>query len=99
MTTQPSQESPGGMVVIFIDRPPAVDPTSAEYSVSFGAITATGAVLLGRVEGLDALRRVLRKLDLTGPEVETACLVLTERPHYEVPGVLLTQTLIRGLGF
>jgi len=48
MTTLPSRQSPGGVVVIGIDRIDrlAVDPNSTAYSLSFGAI------LLGRVAGL-----------------------------------------------
>ena len=86
--------SPGGVVVIRIDRidGPAVDPNSTAYSLSFGAI------LLGRVEGLDALRNLLEKLTVTSPAIETACKVLTERLHHDISGVTLTPALIRELG-
>jgi hypothetical protein len=94
MTTPPSRQSPGGVVVIRIDRigRPALDPNSTEYSLSFGAI------LLGRVVGIDALRNLLQKLKVTSPEIETACKVLTECPHHDISGVTLTPGLIRELG-
>jgi len=94
MTTAPSRQSPGGVVVIRIDRidGPAVDAKSTTYSLSFGAI------LLGRVEGLDALRNVLQKLKVTSLAIDTACKVLTERPHHDISDVTLTPALIRELG-
>jgi hypothetical protein len=94
MTTLPSRQSPGGVVVIGIDRigRPAVDPNSTAYSLSFGAI------LLGRVEGLDALQNVLQKLQVPSRAIETACRELTERPHHDISDVTLTPALIRELG-
>jgi hypothetical protein len=98
MTTPPSRESPGGTVVVRIERLPGADPNSATYSVSFTAKTAMGAVLLGRVQGLDGLRELLRKLNMSGPAVETTCSTLTDRPFHEIHGVNLTPALIRELG-
>jgi hypothetical protein len=94
MTTLPSRQSPGGVVVIGIDRidRPAVDPNSTAYSLSFGAI------LLGRVAGLDALQNVLQKLKVPSCAIETACLELTKRPHHDISDVTLTPALIRELG-
>jgi hypothetical protein len=94
MTTPPSRQSPGGVVAIRIDRIDrlVIDPNSTEYSLSFGTI------LLGRVKGLDALRNVLQKLQVTSPAIETACKVLTERPHHDIFDVTLTPALIRELG-
>jgi hypothetical protein len=94
MTTLPSRQSPGGVVVISIDRidRPAVDPNSTAYSLSFGA------VLLSRVEGLDALQNVLQKLKVPSRAIETACQELTERPHHDISDVTLTPALIRELG-
>jgi hypothetical protein len=94
MTTLPSRQSPGGVVIVRIDRidRPAVDPNSTAYSLSFGAI------LLGRVEGPDALRNVLQKLKVSSLAIETACKVLTERPHHDISDVTLTPALIRELG-
>ncbi len=94
MTTLPSRQSPGGVVAIHIDRidRPVVDPSSTAYSLSFGAI------LLGRVEGLDALRNVLQRLQVTSFAIETACQVLTERPHHDISDVTLTPALIREVG-
>jgi len=82
------------VVDIRIDRigRPGADPNSTEYSLSFGAI------LLGRVKGLDALRRLLETLNVTSPAIETACKVLTERPDHNISGVTLTPALIRELG-
>ena len=94
MTTLPSGQSRGGVVVIRIDRidRPAVDPNSTAYSLSFGAI------LLGRVAGLDALQNVLQKLKVPSCAIETACLELTKRPHHDISDVTLTPALIRELG-
>ena len=89
-------ESPGDTVVILIDRSDYFDP--AEYFVGFKGAAATRAVLLGSVEGLNALRGVLRKLNLTEPAAEAACMVLSEHSHYEISGVVLTPALIRELG-
>jgi hypothetical protein len=93
MTTLPSRQSPGGVVTIRIDRidRPGVDPNSTAYSLSFGAI------LLGRVEGLDSIRNVLQKLKLSSLAIETACRVLSERPHHDISDVTLTPALIREL--
>jgi hypothetical protein len=88
-------ESPGDTVIILIDRSDYFDP--AEYFVGFKGAAATRAVLLGSVEGLNALRGVLRKLNLTEAAVETACMVLSEHSHYEISRVVLTPTLIREL--
>ena len=98
MTTPPSRESPGGIVVIRIERLPGADPTAATYAVNFIAEAAMGAVLLGRVQGLDALRGLLRKLSMTGPAVMTVCEIMTERPFHEIHGVNLTPSMIRELG-
>jgi hypothetical protein len=57
-----------------------------------------GAILLGRVEGLEALRDLLQKLKENAPAIETACKALAERPHYEISDVTLTPALIRELG-
>jgi hypothetical protein len=89
-------ESPGDTVVILIDR--SDDQNPAEYFVGFKRAAATRAVLLGSVEGLNALRGVLRKLNLTEPAVEAACMVLSEHSHYEISGMVLTPALIRELG-
>jgi hypothetical protein len=97
MTTPPSRESPGGIVVVRIERLLGADPNSATCSVSFTAKAALGPVLLGRVQGLDALRGLLRKLNMTGPAVETVCEIMTERPVHEIHGVNLTPSLIREL--
>ena len=90
MTTLPSGQSRRSVVVIRIDRidRPAVDPNSTAYSLSFGAI------LLGRVEGLAALRNVLQKLQVPSLAIETACKVLTECPHHDISDVTLTPALI-----
>lgn len=98
MTTLPSRQSPGGKIVLHIDRLPAVDPNSAEYSVSFSAMGAMGDILLGKVHGLDALGSLLRKLDLTGPAVETVCTAMIERSFHAIQGVNLTPQLIRDIG-
>jgi len=97
VTTAPSSESPGGTVVVRIDRFPNRVPNSAIYAVTFAAKAAMGAVLLSRVQGLDALRVLLRKLNLTGAAAETACAILTERQFHEIDGVTLTPRLIREL--
>jgi hypothetical protein len=99
MTTLPSQQSPGGTIVLHIDRLPAVDPNTAEYSVSFRAMGAMGDILLGKVHGLDTLGGLLRKLNLTGPAVETACTAMIERSFHSIQGVNLTPQLIRNVGF
>ena len=98
MTTQPSRRSPGGTVVLHIDRLPGADPNSAKYSVSFRDQRAMGDTLLGKVHGLDALRAFLRKLNFTGPAAQTACAIVTERLSHEIAGVILTPALIRELG-
>ena len=90
-------ESPGDTVVILIDRSDYF-ANPADYFVGFKEGAATRAVLLGSVEGLNALRGVLRKLNLTEPAVEAACMVLIEHSHYEISGVVLTPALIRELG-
>jgi hypothetical protein len=89
-------ESPGDTGVILIDRSDYF-ANPAEYFVGFKRAAATSAVLLGSVEGVNALRGVLRKLNLTEPAIEAACMALTELPHYEISGVVLTPTLIREL--
>ena len=98
MTTLPSRQSLGGTIVLHVDRLPAVDPTDAEYTLSFRAAGAMGNILLGKVHGLDALRAVLRKLNFTGPAAETVRAIMTERPVHEIAGINLTPALIRELG-
>ena len=98
MTTAPSRESPGGRVTLHIDHFPAVDANSVTYSISFNVKTAMGAVLLGRVQGLDALRGVLQKLKLNSLAVEAACSTMTHHACHEIPDVDLTPSLIRELG-
>jgi hypothetical protein len=98
MTTPPSRESSGGIVVVRIERLTGADPNSATYSVSFTPAAAMGAVLLGRVQGLDALRGLLRKLNMSGPAVDTTCSTLTDRPFHEIHGVNITPSMIRELG-
>jgi hypothetical protein len=98
MTTPPSRQSPGGSIVLRIDRCSGGGPSTAEYSMSFGATTAMGGVLLGRFHGLADVQTVLRKLSLSGPAVAAASSALTERSFHEIAGVHLTPSLIRELG-
>jgi hypothetical protein len=86
------------MVVLQIHRTSAADANIAEYSVSFRPVNAMGSVLLGRVAGLDALRRLLRSLKLSEPVVEAACEGMVRLPFHEIQGVRITPALIRGLG-
>ena len=52
-------------------------------------------MLLGRPQGLDALTVLLRSLGIAPSEIETACQVLTEQPHYVIPDVSLTPVVLR----
>ena len=98
MTTAPFRQSPGGKVTLHVDRLSGVDPNSVTYSVSFTAEAAMSAVLLGRVQGLGALRDWLQKLNVSPPAVETACSALTQRTSHDIQGVNITPSLIRELG-
>ena len=84
--------------MVRIERLSGAEPSAATYAVNFIAEAAMGAVLLGRVQGLDALRGLLGKLNMTGPAVETVCKIMTQRPFHEIHGVNLTPSLIRELG-
>ena len=101
MTTPPSRQIREGAGVLRIGRldGPGVDPHTTEYSVTFGGtIDAVGAIVLARVEGLDALRELLQKLKVAPPAIETARKALAERADHEISGVTLTPALIRELG-
>jgi len=65
--------------------------------VSFQATVATGLVLLGRVQGLNALRDLLRKLKVTEPVVNAAGEAMNQRSVHEISSVTLTPALIREL--
>jgi hypothetical protein len=92
MTTAPSRAWPGGSVTIQVTRSPVVDPNTAQYSVSFQSTVVTGFVLLGRVHGVNALRDLLRKLQVTEPMVDAACDAVIQRSVYEISNVTLTPT-------
>jgi hypothetical protein len=97
MTTLPSRAWPGGSVTIQIARSPVADPNTAQYSVSFQATVVTGFVLLGRVQGLNVLRELLRKFQVTEPVVGAACDAMIQRSVHEISSVMLTPALIREL--
>ena len=101
MTTPSNRQIREGVGVLRIGRldGPGVDPNTTEYSVSFGGtVDPVGAILLARVEGLDALRELLQKLKVAPPAIETARNALAERADHEISGVTLTPALIRELG-
>jgi hypothetical protein len=101
MTIPPDRQIREGVGVLRIGRldGPGVDPNTTEYSVTFGGtIDPAGALLLARVEGLDALRELLQKLKVAPPAIETARQALAERADHEISGVKLTPSLIRELG-
>lgn len=83
---------------LIIHRKLALDPNSAEYSVSLRDQSAVGDILLRKVRGLEALQAFLRKLNFTGPAAQTVSAIMTERPFHEIAGVSLTPALIRKLG-
>ena len=73
-----------------------INPPTAEYAVSFGGSEdRVGTVLLGRPQGHGALTVLLRGLGIAHREIETACQALTEEPHYVIPDVTLTPTVLR----
>jgi hypothetical protein len=80
-----------------VTRSPVVDPNTAQYSIGFETTVVTGFVLLGRVQGLSALRELLRKLQVTEPVVDAACEAMIRRPVHEISSVMLTPALIREL--
>jgi hypothetical protein len=49
-----------------------------------GAKDGVGTVLIAKPKGLSALTALLRGLEIAPAEIETACRVLTEQPHYEI---------------
>ena len=83
---------------LIIHRKLALDPNSAVYSVSLRDQNAVGDILLRKVRGLEALRALLQKLNLTGPAAHAACAIMTEHPFHEIAGVNLTPALIREIG-
>jgi hypothetical protein len=101
MTIPPNRQIREGLGVLRINRldGPGVDPNTTEYSVSFrGTVDPVGAILLARVEGLDALRELLQKLKVDPPASETARKALAERADHEISSVMLTPAMIRELG-
>jgi hypothetical protein len=87
-------------VPLHIDRldHDGADPARAEYVVSMGGTKdAVGTVLLGKPKGLSALAALLRGLEVTGAEVETACRALTEQLHHEISRVSVTPAILRRL--
>src|SRR5713101_7690133 len=84
-------------IPLHIDREDGdIHPPTADYAVSFGGSKdRAGTVLLGRPQGLDALTVLLRSLGIAPSEIETACQVLTEQPHYVIPDVSLTPVVLR----
>lgn len=92
------QETPGLVHVVRPDRP-GVQPTTTEFSVSFGGHKdGVGTIELGRPKGFEALTALLRQLRVPPSEIETACRVLTVEPHHEIPDVTVTRGIFRELG-
>ena len=83
---------------LIIHRKLALDPNSAEYSVSLRDQSAVADILLRKVRGLEALGGFLQKVNLTGPAAQTVCAIMTERTFHEIVGVNLTPALIREIG-
>ena len=87
--------------IVYIVRPDhlAVQPTTMEFSVSFGGHKdGVGTVELGKPKDIEALASLLRKLQIPPTEIEIACRVLTTEPHHEIPNVILRRGIFRQLG-
>ena len=76
----------------------AIDPATAEYTVSFGGSKdGVGTILIGKCRGLDGLDTFLRGLGVPSSEIETALRVLAGQPRHEIPDVKLTRAALRRL--
>ncbi len=63
-----------------------------------GAKDGVGTVLLGKPTGLNALAALLRRLDISRAEIQTACQAMNEQPHDEIRhGVNLTPAVLQRL--
>jgi hypothetical protein len=91
-------DTPG---VVHIVRPDRLDvqPTTTEFSVSFGGHKdGVGTIELGKPKGIEALALLLRKLQIPPTEIEIAGRVLTTELHHEIPNVILRLGIFRQLG-
>jgi hypothetical protein len=91
-TTLPVQPEPASqpdktlpLHIDWLNRHDGANSTTAAYAVSMGgAKDGVGTVLIAKPKGLSALTALLRGLEIAPAEIETACRVLTEQPHYEI---------------
>jgi len=97
MGSRPSADT---SVPLHIERTTGADPpATAEYAVSVGGSKAgVGTVLMAKRMGLGGLSAFLASLSIASSEIESACRVLTEELHYDIPDVRLTRVALRRFG-
>jgi hypothetical protein len=86
---------------IYIDRQTRSGGQSepSEFVVSFGGSKdGVGAFSLGKATGFDALAALLRKAGVSPTDVETALQVAMAESRHQIPNVVMTKDILRGLG-